>query len=225
MPAVRRTKSYGGLRLWVRWVAANAIGETVGLGITALAAIGLAAAGDTGRVLLIVATAGALVAAGLVEGVAVGYAQWRVLRGPLPTMMTRSWITATVIGALVAWALGLLPSTLMSGGNAGSEPPFSDAQQFLFAAGMGFVLGPVLGIPQWLVLRRFVRRAGWWVLANAVAWAAGMPVIFLAAGAVPLEPSPVFITVAVVAACASAGAVVGAVHGIWLVRLLRTHSD
>jgi hypothetical protein len=86
---------------------------------------------------------------------------------------------------------------------------------------MGLVLGPVLGIPQWRILRRFMRHAGWWVAANAVAWAAGMPVIFLVAGAIPANASAAVIVAAVVAACAGAGAVVGAVHGIWLVGLLR----
>jgi hypothetical protein len=167
--------------LWLRWVGANSVGESLGLGFTALVALAVADAGQTGRFLPLVAAAIALAAAGAVEGVAVGYAQWRVLRGPLKALRARSWTVATVIGALVAWPLGMVPSTLAGGLGDGGAPPFSDALQYLLAAVMGFVLGPVLGIPQWRVLRRFVPHAGRWVLANAAAWAAGMPVIFLAA--------------------------------------------
>jgi hypothetical protein len=91
--------------------------------------------------------------------------------------------------------------------------------KYMLAAMMGCVLGPVLGVPQWLVLRRHVRRAGWWVLANSIAWAAGMPVIFLAASNVG-EETP-FVQLAIVAGVAFtiAGAVVGAIHGVALVWL------
>ena len=43
----------------------------------------------------------------------------------------------------------------------------------LLSAVLGAVLGASLGIAQWLVLRRQVSRAGWWVLANTVAFAVG----------------------------------------------------
>jgi hypothetical protein len=185
---------------------------------------GVADAGQTGRLLPLVAAATALVAAGAVEGVALGYAQWRVLRGPLKALRARSWTVATVIGALLAWSLGLVPSTLAGGLGDGGAPPFSAALQLVLAAVMGFVLGPVLGIPQWRVLRRFVPHAGRWVLANAAAWAAGMPVIFLAAGNMPAGAPVWLVAVVVLGVCAAAGAVVGAVHGVWLVRLLRARA-
>jgi hypothetical protein len=208
--------------LWARWVVANTVGETLGLGVTAAVAIGLAATGDGERVSWIAAAALAMLLAGAFEGGVVGYAQWRVLRRPLPMVRARSWVGATVLGALVAWSLGMLPSTVVSmGGQAGGEPPIGTGLQLVLAAVMGFFLGPVLGVPQWVVLRRFVRRAGWWVLANSIAWAAGMPLIFLVAGSLPPEPSPAVAVAAVVAACAGAGAVVGAVHGLWLVVLVR----
>ena len=35
------------------------------------------------------------------------------------------------------------------------------------------IVGAVVGIMQWLVLRRRLHRAGWWVLASAVGWAVG----------------------------------------------------
>jgi hypothetical protein len=144
--------------LWVRWVGANTLGETIGLGFTALVAVAVAGAGDTGRLSLVVAAVAALVAAGAVERAVVGYAQWRVLRGALAALRARSWVLATVIGAVVAWTLGMVPSTLAAGTGEGGAPPFSDAVQYLFAALMGLVLGPVLGVPQWRVLRRFVPR-------------------------------------------------------------------
>jgi hypothetical protein len=212
--------------IWARWVAANMAAETVGLVVTAAVAVAVAHLGDSGRGVLVAAAAMALVAAGAFEGGVVGYAQWRVLRRPLPALSARSWIVVTVLGAVVAWSAGLVPSTLMSmSDQGGGEPPLGLALQLLLAAAMGLVLGPVLGVPQWWVLRGFVDRAGWWVAANAVAWAAGMPVIFLVAGRMPADASAVIIVAGVLAGCAVTGAVVGAVHGTWLVWLLRAASE
>ena len=56
------------------------------------------------------------------------------------------------------------------------EPP--QAVVLLLAAGMGLVAGLILSAAQWRVLRRHVTRAWQWLPANAIAWAAGMPLIF-----------------------------------------------
>jgi hypothetical protein len=74
------------------------------------------------------------------------------------------------------------------------------------------------------VLRRYVSRAGWWVLANAAAWTAGMAVIFIATGIVTAE-TPVVAMAAIWAVSGIlAGVVVAAIHGVVLVWLLRTNA-
>jgi hypothetical protein len=83
------------------------------------------------------------------------------------------------------------------------------------------ILGAILAIPQWRVLRRHVRGAGWWLPANALAWAVAMPLIFVAAG-LPLPDGGILPLLAVaMAVIAGAGALVGAIHGAVLVRLTR----
>lgn len=211
---------------WPRWVAANALAEFVGLTATLAMAAGTFAADGTAPLLTaLLLAAGVAVLGAVVEGAAVGTAQWYVLRRALPRLRWRAWAIATLVGAAVAWMLGMLPSTLLARGAqsaaaTGAEP--SVAMQMLLAMGMGFALGPFLGVPQWLVLRRFVPRAGWWVLANSVAWAAGMPTIFLATGLIQPGYPTSAIAALVGLGCLLAGAVVGAVHGAWLLRLLRT---
>jgi hypothetical protein len=139
-------------------------------------------------------------------------------------MRWRTWTVATGAGALVAWSLGMIPSTLLSlsadsSESAGAADP-SDATVYALAFLMGLLLGPVLGFAQWLVLRRFVRKAGLWMPANALAWAFGMVVIFVGAGAVAEGGMGARTVVLIVALLACAGAVVGSVHGLALVRLL-----
>ncbi|MGC9347187.1 MAG: hypothetical protein ACP5JG_03520, partial [Anaerolineae bacterium] len=107
-----------------RWVAANALGELVGLGATfavgylLFTTMGEAETwgGALGMGLLMTAT-------GLIEGTVVGLAQWRVMRSALREISRRAWWLATVIGALVAWLLGSLPSMLIGmQAEAGAAP-------------------------------------------------------------------------------------------------------
>lgn len=220
------------MRLWIRWVFANAVGEAAGLGMTAL--VGIAVIVNVGEGTGVLATlalaALAILAGAVIEGTAVGTAQWSVLRSPLPLMRWRTWVVATAAGAFVAWTLGMIPSIVLSLGEepGGGVTEPGDAAVFGLAFLMGLVLGPVLGFAQWLVLRRFVRRAALWIPANALAWAFGMLVIFAGVDlAVSSGSGPMTVVIlAVTLACA--GAVVGAVHGlalVWLLRSRRTESD
>jgi hypothetical protein len=166
-----------------------------------------------------------MVAGGCLEGYVVGTAQWLALRRALPRLTRRAWVAASVAGAALAWALGMLPSTLMAGdgpgdgGGLGALAETSDLVTYGLAAAMGLVLGPLLGWAQWLVLRRHVPGAGRWIWANAAAWALGMPLVFLGAGNAP--PTGAVAVPFVLAVLAATGAAVRAVHGAVLVGLVR----
>jgi hypothetical protein len=218
----------GAVALWSRWVIANAIGEALGLGGTALVALALfPALGDGNGLLAALAVAiVAIVAGAAIEGLVVGTAQWSVLRRPLPGIAWRTWAGATAAGAGVAWTFGMLPSTLLSidqdaGQAAATEP--SAVVIYALAFAMGLVLGPVLGFAQWLVLRRHVTGAGLWMLANAVAWAFGMVLVFAGVAAVAdggVSPGTIMLAALSLAAT---GAVVGGIHGLALIRLVGQH--
>ena len=135
-------------RLWLRWVAANALAELVGLGSTLAVDYGIISRVASAKSIpasmvgiLLVTVSGAI------EGGLVGLAQWAVLRRPFPAITRRSWIGATVVGAMVAWFFGSLPSTLMDmseqqSGSAAQEP--STFIVLLLAAAMGLFLGFIL---------------------------------------------------------------------------------
>jgi hypothetical protein len=209
---------------WLRWVGANALAEMIGLGAAGVVGIS-ALAGQPVTVGQALLSAAPAVLAGAFEGLVVGWAQWSVLRRPLPDLRARLWIGATVLGAFVAWCLGMLPSTIMSltpqPATAPAGPsPFEGPLVYPLAMGMGAVLGVVLGLPQWAVLRRWTPRGWRWIAANSAAWALGMPIIFLVAGGLPPSLPIAAIAAIVLATLALAGAVVGAVNGAVLVRML-----
>jgi hypothetical protein len=160
----------------------------------------------------------------LLEGGAVGIAQWRVLRLPLPDLRLAAWWRATTLGALVAWTLGMIPSTIMAldtqSESAGPALEMSDALAIVLAAVMGLVLGPILALPQWWELRRHIAHAWQWIPANAFAWGLGMPVIFAVMALIPTDAISGWTIALILTALAAAGAVVGAIHGVILLRLL-----
>jgi hypothetical protein len=210
--------------LWVRWIIANALGELFGLGMTfGVAVLLFTRIGDTGSVLVILLTFTAAVASGALEATIVGLAQWWAMHPWFRGISRLSWWLATMIGALIAYVLGYLPSTLMNLGEQVSEAaPMAEPPQYvilLLAAGMGLVGGAVLSFAQWMVLRRHVTGAGIWVPANMLAWMLGMPVIFWGIDAAmlgqPLWQALLIISLALLVS----GAIVGAVHGAILVRL------
>jgi hypothetical protein len=215
----RQTKT----QLWWRWVVANAVGEMIGLGTTF--GVGVAffslvgepqAAGEA------LAFGAVMVATGAIEGTVVGLAQWMALRAGFPAVRRQAWILATLVGALVAWFLGSLPSTLMAMGAEEGAAPAAEPDTWLMlllAGAMGLVAGVVLAVPQWRVLRRAVDKAWWWLPGNSVAWFVGMPIIFALIDLVQRASTPLVAVLLMALGLALTGAVVGAIHGWVLVQL------
>lgn len=211
--------------LWRRWVAANSLSEALGLGLT-LVLTGLifsrmeTVSGVGG---ILVAFAGA-VAAGVIEATLVGGAQWWAMHPWLPSIGLGRWWLGTLGGAFLAYVLGYLPSTLFNLGAAttdqGTVAEPSPAVTLLLAAGLGFVAGAILSWTQWLVLRRHISHACWWIPANMLAWSIGMPIIFWAVDLAYKMPELRLAIVFGFFVLLVTGAVVGAIHGAVLVRLV-----
>lgn len=113
-------------------------------------------------------------------GLVIGILQWVVLRQYL--RQSGWWILSSAVGWAAGWAI--IISVVPPEVDILSEP----------------LLGTVIGTLQWLVLRRQLRQAGWWIVVSALSW-----------------------TVALTGLTGQllVGAVVGAVTGITLELLLR----
>lgn len=221
---IQETRSSWDWKLWFQWILANTVAETVGLGGTLL--IGILLLSNAEKTVGVIPAAVLAVLAGtLIEGTVVGTMQWLVLRRPLKSMRWRSWALATALGAFVAWTLGMIPSTFyLTGADTAttSTTPMSDLMVYALAAAMGLALGAILGVPQWLVLRRYIPKAGWWVLANALAWMLGMVIVFIGTSFIPAGEIALQVALLLLLFVVAAGATVGAVHGLALIWLLRS---
>lgn len=207
--------------LWLRWVGVNALGELFGLGGTlAVAGLAISHLEDQNQIAMVLVSFLIAIASGAIEATVVGLAQWWAMHPWFSSISRSSWWRATLIGALLAYVLGYLPSTLMSLGEPASQAAVSEPTQWivlLLAGGLGMVGGAVLSFAQWLVLRVQVPRAGWWIPANMLAWLVGMPVIFWGID-LAQKGRPILQAVLLMGGVLLlAGAIVGAIHGTFLV--------
>lgn len=210
--------------LWRRWLVANLIGEFVGLGSAgALGAVVTLVLGDTMQPstwLILVFT---LIIAAALEGCIVGLAQWWVLHRYLPSLTRRTWLWATILGGEIAWIVGMTLGSLGGDTLSGQVNLDPNLIGLIFGSLLGPVVGAMLGLGQWFVLRQFIAAAGWWIFANALAWTAGMFVIFAAMILVDETTPMLWVIVTWAVSGILAGATVAAIHGTILVRLLHHH--
>jgi hypothetical protein len=146
-----------GWGLWLQWVAASAAGFAGTA--TAFRALGALLTDTTpawvgGSVSTAVALAGASLP---------GFLHWLILR----RRFARAgwWILASGVGALVGF---LILGVGLAGADTGRGLLFISDRYAVDAAAL--CAGAVAGATQWLVLRQWVGRAGWWVLASSVSW-------------------------------------------------------
>jgi len=91
-----------------------------------------------------------------IAGFVTGTLQYGVLRRYLPHMGW--WVVTTTAGWIVGACLALVPDWINW-----TNPLMTMRLAFL-------ELGLAIGIAQWLLLRRRVSRAGWWIAASVVGW-------------------------------------------------------
>jgi hypothetical protein len=158
----RLEKEEAGWRFWLAWVILSSIGFFTGL------AIGRFFAG-----LLIPNPAGMSDKIG--EAVIIG-AVFATLTGLLQGILLQrhgipreSWTLATGFG----WIAG----TLLAGVILFTfDPEIDTADLVRWLMPAGFIAGAVVGIPQWLVMRRHVGTIGWWwILVSSIAWGVILP--------------------------------------------------
>jgi hypothetical protein len=139
-----------------------------------------------------------------------GFMQWLVLRRQIAA--AGWWVLASTLGFAIA------PIAAIAGVMAMSQVMSLDGNPMAAPILLGVLFGILSGILPWLVLRRQVARAGWWVpahlLGSLVGGAMGI-VAFLAMALIGFYQFPW------AAAGAMFGAGLGAITGITLDRLLR----
>lgn len=187
---------------WFCWVVASTLGWAMGFPTAdaILRVLGVRVLGEAVVDEIVIFT---------LLGALPGILQWRLLRWRLP--QAGWWVLASALGGAL---IGTVASTVR----------VVDPTAGVVLAGASF------GILQWLVLRRHIARAGWWLLASPIGWAVGALVVraadrvgvFGAAErAIRAIGLPMSDTVVVALLFGVFGAVYGAVTGIVLAWLIQ----
>jgi hypothetical protein len=197
-----------------RWIVACAAGELTGIGTATMAAVALNSwFGEPHSVPARLALLAAFAAVGAVEGGALAYLQWRVLRSRLPRLRATEWIGATVAVAVAGWIAGMAPSLFIASSSAPSGEP-GLAFILALAAAAGGAAGLCFGAAQWFVLRRYALHAGRWIWIHLPAWALAMAAIFLGATVPDADWTPWAIGIAGVIGGILGGVLLGVVTGL-----------
>lgn len=183
---------HGEVRLWLGWTLATAGGMLLGF----LLSLPLVNVLNLGFAQIIVP---------VLAGTIIGFSQWIVLRRYVTA--GSQWILADGVSWAFGYILGLfliqvLPSTV-------------------FAGFIGyFLFGVIVALVQWPVLRREIPHILTWIVASALAWAAGFwvsqavfPLLFHGP---TIAPAASTTAIAVIS-----GLVAGAITGIALIWIVR----
>lgn len=200
---------------WRQWTAAHALAGVVAFGGTALLSllVGFEAFVEAREPVPALGTL--FVAGSLLAGPSLAVAEWGLLRERFPPLRKASWILATATGTQVAWVLGSIPTLLLS---LGSEGPTRLLQPdvwviYLLAVGLGAVLGVLVSLPQWAVLRPLVPHTGIWIAGTVAGWGAALFLLVVGLGLLSPDGSGGAGPVVLLAVSAAAGAGLGAVQG------------
>jgi hypothetical protein len=212
--------------LWRDWTLACALGELIGIGLSAAAAVYIIlrigeTINDSER-LFVLST---MTAVGIVEGAAVGYFQWRILRHVFPTLLRAKWVGVTIAVAVAGWVGGMTPSIFFA--PSAAQEPFDPSLALTIGMALvaGIGAGTAFGVAQWVILRKHARRAYLWIIGNAVGWGVALMWIFGAAALPTPDSSAATITVIGVLAGILAGLSVGAITGGSLLLITRASAE
>ena len=116
----------------------------------------------------------------VISGVAIAVLQWTVLYKRIP----KSWPWA--VYSSIAWVVGYILFVIF----------VPEEMGYFF----GPVIGVILGVVQWFILKQEFELAGWWIVISIIAWTTGLVIM----------PGPL-----------TSGALPGALTGITLVLFFR----
>lgn len=219
MASVRIERARVGWHIWLQWVLASILGFAVG------AAVGNAVIDSIPPMTCAQSSSDTLVDKltnfpcmlpmlyGAFLGVAGGFMQWLVLRRQIAG--AGWWVLASTLGFAIAVVAAMTYPVL----SLADSLAFSlDGNPIAAPILIGVVFGVAGGILPWIVLRRKITRAGWWVLAHLLGSLVGGALGIITFHVVSLIG---FYQFTWAAAGAMFGAGLGAITGITLVWLLR----
>ena len=131
--------------LWLKWTISCGVGEFLGMAVAAgTAALFVAVVCEPATLLSRIASLLVMVVAGALEGISIGFLQWRVLRRVFPRVTAREWLIPTISVAAGGWFIGMLPQMFFEGGEGTQTTPEPSPQIVMIFATVFESLGAVV---------------------------------------------------------------------------------
>ena len=199
--------------------------------------LGIGAAATIGRFLFIgfsstsVAQSAALfffvlVMSGAVEGMIIGYVQWKSLSRLVIDFRPATWIITTSLAAITGWLL-ILPPSVVFISFFSTLKLINAYYSILYAALAGLAFGGIIGIPQYFIIKRFYHKAFVWIMANALGWMLSFMTVYFALLLLSHSTSLLLNFLIILLPCALSGLIQGIITGSALhfsMRAKRTHT-
>jgi hypothetical protein len=199
--------------LWKKWIFKYSLGELIGIGVAAAIARFLFLSYPqsekiSGTVLNVII----LMIAGISEGLIIGYIQWRSLSKLVSDFPPLLWMFITTFATLAGW-LFVLPPGIMLIAFLAKISLISTNNSILYTLLIGVIFGGMIGIPQFLIMRKYFENAIIWVLSNAVGWMMSFLIIYSSLLLFQYTRSFLIDLLLIVSACVLSGFIQGMITG------------
>ena len=158
---LKRQSASSNLRFGALWILATTVGLCLGMAFSVWQASGYF--GPARNILQ-------LFAAALLEMLPLSFCQWFVLRRYMKD--TDWWIVTSLLASVTYYVIAAWISVQRFPGSVTLTMGFPTVSNFTILSGA--ILGLLLGSCQWLVLKRRIEQALWWIPTNVLSFAIGV---------------------------------------------------
>lgn len=161
----------------IQWVLYSSFGVLLGFGFAALSGFFIATVLGYEDLMLYQSPwlpVLIMVVAGFVEGCILGIIQAVPLLKAFPLVSKLNWTILTGTGGAIAWGIGTLAGPVIS------EKYFTSISfvSVLVAISMLVVLAGILGIAQWIELKKHFADSWKWIVYTIIGWGIGLSISF-----------------------------------------------
>lgn len=174
-----QTTEKPGNSFWLKWIINYSLGELLVIGV----------ATTVGRLIMVefadfmsqspgyVAPI-FMIVIGLIEGITIGYLQWRSIRVLAPGMKLFPWVIATVASTVFSWMLIFRPTIFL----IAFFVDFGFASEYyslIYTLLAGATFGGIIGFAQLFILRRYYKHAFAWLFSTVMGWMLSFLIVYL----------------------------------------------
>jgi hypothetical protein len=203
-------------KFWWKWILNYSLGELLVIGIaTTIGRLVMVELSDMMSQSPSYVTPVLVIVIGAIEGLTIGFLQWRSMKLLLSDLKANIWILITVAATTLGWFL-VIPPTIFLIAFFVDFGLANEYYSFIYSLLAGAAFGGIIGFAQFFVLKKFYRHAFNWVLSNIVGWMFSFFIVYAGIATISGTHSVAYNSGVIVLACVLSGLGQGLITGISL---------